>query len=240
MAQSRESPNMTETSPPNLKAAPLTTPSREDSEAMFHMANENRNLFLSLLPKKALVAEIGVAGGGFAKKILHLTAPEHLHLIDPWEWGTQWHGCVTEETRRDSEGLYQKITTDFANSPVTVHRKTSKQAAGTFTDATFDWVYIDGDHRFAGIKEDLDLWWPKVKEGGYLAGHDFQLLSPHKKLQENEIHGNGVPRAVHNFITKKYSPAQFGLTIQNILVVGNNWAIKKTHTSPRYFSNKNC
>ena len=41
---------------------------------------------LQFLPKGGVVAEIGVAEGGFSKKILNATSPQTLHLIDPWEF----------------------------------------------------------------------------------------------------------------------------------------------------------
>jgi hypothetical protein len=42
-----------------------------------------------------------------------------------------------------------------------------------FKDGEVDFVYIDGDHGFDAVKADISAWWPKVKNGGILAGHDY-------------------------------------------------------------------
>lgn len=40
-------------------------------------------------------------------------------------------------------------------------------------DRSVDLVFLDGDHSFAGVMEDWHEWLPKVKPGGWLAGHDY-------------------------------------------------------------------
>ncbi len=41
-------------------------------------------------------------------------------------------------------------------------------------DNTADFIFIDADHRYESIKEDLDIWWPKLKVGGIICGHDCE------------------------------------------------------------------
>lgn len=53
-----------------------------------------------------------------------------------------------------------------------------------------DFIYIDGDHSYEGVKKDIELYWPKVRKGGVFGGHDF---CP-------KIHG--VARAVTEFTVK--------------------------------------
>jgi predicted O-methyltransferase YrrM len=50
---------------------------------------------------------------------------------------------------------------------------TSRQAAALFGDAAVDAVFLDGDHEYEGVLQDLRCWYPKVKPGGLLAGHDY-------------------------------------------------------------------
>lgn len=52
-------------------------------------------------------------------------------------------------------------------------RKTSREAAGLVPDASQDFVFIDADHRYEAVLEDIALWRPKVKPGGLLCGHDY-------------------------------------------------------------------
>ena len=55
-------------------------------------------------------------------------------------------------------------------------RSTSKIAASLFIDGSLDFVYIDANHAYDFVKEDIDLWYPKVKKGGYILGHDYLSL----------------------------------------------------------------
>ena len=60
-----------------------------------------------------------------------------------------------------------------------------------FEDNFFDFVYIDANHEFPFIFEDINNWYPKVKGGGLLGGHDF-------------YHGYDVVRAVMEFSFKRH------------------------------------
>jgi len=59
-----------------------------------------------------------------------------------------------------------------------------------------DYVYVDARHDYAGVKEDLEAWWPKLRKGGLLAGHDF---IPDGIVKEGDF---GVQKAVHEFVGK--------------------------------------
>jgi hypothetical protein len=47
------------------------------------------------------------------------------------------------------------------------------QAAERFADETLDFVYLDANHSYLAVCGDLRAWFPKVKPGGLLAGHDY-------------------------------------------------------------------
>jgi len=51
---------------------------------------------------------------------------------------------------------------------------TSESAARIFKDGILDLVFIDADHSYGSIKQDIELWLPKVKAGGILCGHDCE------------------------------------------------------------------
>ena len=53
-------------------------------------------------------------------------------------------------------------------------------------------VYIDATHTFEAVTNDLDVWYPKLKEGGFLCGHDYAI----KRWE-------GVVKAVDNFVDQK-------------------------------------
>lgn len=64
--------------------------------------------------------------------------------------------------------------------------KTSAEAVVEFEDNTLDFVYIDGDHTYEGVKRDILLWLPKIKTDGIIGGHDYK-----------EHTFPGVTKAVH-------------------------------------------
>lgn len=51
----------------------------------------------------------------------------------------------------------------------------SLKVAREFKDGELDLVFLDADHTYKAVKKDIAAWWPKIKKGGILAGHDFSL-----------------------------------------------------------------
>ncbi|NIT59155.1 MAG: hypothetical protein GWN00_23910, partial [Aliifodinibius sp.] len=55
-------------------------------------------------------------------------------------------------------------------------RNTSEQAAEwEIPDGMLDFVYIDADHRFDHVMQDIILWFKKIRRGGILSGHDYDF-----------------------------------------------------------------
>ena len=75
-----------------------------------------------------------------------------------------------------------------------IWRLTSKEAEGLVSDASLDFCYIDGDHSYQGVVQDLDLWYPKIRSGRVLAGHDFISDGNY------DFGSFGVRRAVSEFV----------------------------------------
>jgi len=146
--------------------------------------------FVEKLPRDAVVAEIGVQRGGFSTMVLTNAAPKEYHLIDCWEHQAgDKLGCM--ESQEQFDAMYDNVVDLFKDRDnVHIHRKYSSDAVTTFDDEYFDWVYIDADHTYEGISNDLKLWWPKVKTGGFLAGHDYYQMGQQVQVQ----------RAVDEFI----------------------------------------
>jgi hypothetical protein len=68
-------------------------------------------------------------------------------------------------------------------------------AAEQYTDGTLDVVYLDGDQAYERVRDELNAWYPKLKPGGILAGHDFVFEPEHRR--------SGVVRAVLEFCRDK-------------------------------------
>ena len=52
---------------------------------------------------------------------------------------------------------------------------TDELTAGQYADHSLDFVYIDADHSYASVVEDITAWKNKVKQGGFIAGHDSYM-----------------------------------------------------------------
>lgn len=50
----------------------------------------------------------------------------------------------------------------------------SQNAAYNFPDKSFDFIFLDAEHSYGCVKNDLNTWYPKLKEKGTFAGHDYR------------------------------------------------------------------
>lgn len=155
--------------------------------------NVDRKQLISYLPN-GICAEIGVAKGKFSFHILKNNCPKKLYLIDSWENFDLGYadGNMVLQTEQDNRYLsvLQKVQ-KFSN--VKIIRKRSIEALETFPDKYFDWIYIDADHSFNGCYNDLKIAKRKVKNEGYICGHDY--LAP-----GFFVDGFGVNKAVDLFV----------------------------------------
>jgi len=171
-----------------------------------------RGYILENLPKEGIGLEIGVWQGGFAEMLLHWTKPKELHLIDPWE-NVGHEGAFYSNEEHDMEDAYQfvlhRFAKEIATERVVVWRAKSQDIADQFEDNYFDWVYVDGDHSYEGIKSDLDLYIPKVKSGGFIVGDDYTVI--------DDWWGTGIFQAVHEVIVSGRMHFSLGYAGQFVL-----------------------
>ena len=56
--------------------------------------------------------------------------------------------------------------------------RTTSKIASTIVGNDLAAVYIDADHEYPSVVEDISIWLPKVRKGGILAGHDYSEAWP--------------------------------------------------------------
>ena len=137
--------------------------------------------------------EVGAHRGNHAFRMLSRLPISSLSLIDPW---TAYSG--DEDYFQDlkvQESFYLETLNRFkSDSRVHILRKGSREASYLFDDMSLDFAYIDGDHRYQAVLNDLHLWWPKVKHRGLLVGDDYKFKFP------------GVMKAVEEFYAQHQVP----------------------------------
>lgn len=137
-----------------------------------------RDDILAMMPAGAICAEVGVLAGEFSQAILETCRPAELHLID-----------LDLSTGRVADRFREEI----AAGRVTLHESDSADTLKSFPDGHFDFIYIDGDHSYAGVVRDIDAAHPKVRSGGYLLFNDYTFWS------SAECMPYGVVQAVNEF-----------------------------------------
>jgi hypothetical protein len=160
----------------------------------------NREALLELLPKNGVVAEIGVDQGDFSELILRTSKPSKLHLVDIW--GSERYG---QDKRRSVEAKFER---EIGLKEVEINYGLSTEVVNKFPDNYFDWIYLDSDHSYKNVKEELEAYNTKVKEGGMIAGHDFITAN------WNGMRKFGVIEAVYEFCVK-YNWEIVYLTVEN-------------------------
>ena len=116
-------------------------------------------------------AEIGVLYGEYSEKLCKALPDTQIYSIDPWRFYPV-HNNFRKEWRY--EPMYQRVVkflAPYKNSHII--RKPSVEAAQDFPNDSLDFVFIDGDHRFQAVTNDIAEWTKKVRIGGIIAGHDF-------------------------------------------------------------------
>ncbi len=152
-----------------------------------------------------LVVEVGTYKGHFAEVMYNALEPDYLYAVDPFK-------VMEEYTDNPSIGkidfsdqdVLDELAVSVENRIASVGkckmlRTTSVEASKRFINESLDVVYIDGCHKYESVKKDISVWYPKVKTGGILCGHDYVsgVMQPGKGVEKF-----GVIQAVQEFVQK--------------------------------------
>lgn len=150
---------------------------------------KNRNDFGELLIKHNLTnkgVEIGVCNGDFSKIILSSWHGK-LYMIDIWrKLDDSEYDDVSNKNYDDGGFKNTIINTEKYVDRAFMLRMRAEDAIDLFGDESLDFVYIDANHKYEYVKRDIEQWFPKVKIGGILAGHDYIKLDCYNKENYNK------------------------------------------------------
>ncbi len=119
--------------------------------------------YVASLGWKSLVcAEVGVAAGENSKSIIESLDVKRLFAVDPYL------------DPDDNQNIARRL---LANKPVNWYIERSVEAAKRFPVESLDFVYVDAAHDYDNVRADVEAWYPLVKVGGIVGGHDFSLSS---------------------------------------------------------------
>ncbi len=144
------------------------------------------------LPKMG--CEVGVWAGGLSSIFLRNFDGLVLYMVD----------CFLASNLGDNEKTQKAMKAAFADTVEYEDRRImligkSLQVAHLIQDKSLDFVYIDAAHDKESVTNDISTWYPKVKKGGVISGHDYSRKHP------------GVITAVDEF-TKRHNYSIHKLT----------------------------
>ena len=151
---------------------------------------KNREELIANIPPGCTFAELGVFSGSFSEKIRSLLKPKKLYLVDLFD-GVMGSGDVNGENFKfiNLNDSFEKLTRRYSNHPqIKIIRSTTVEFLESLPNDHLDAVYIDADHSYEAVKQDLNLSFRKVNKDGFIMGHDYE---------ENEF--PGVVQAVDEF-----------------------------------------
>ena len=119
-------------------------------------------------------AEIGVARGHHSAHLLELFPELQLFSIDPWKHYNKDYNDPANVSQDKFDLIYKnaKNLVEQFGARAKVIRASSQEAGVSFNEE-LDFVFIDANHTYDSVKEDITIWWDKVKPGGIVAGHDY-------------------------------------------------------------------
>ncbi len=132
-------------------------------------------------------AEIGTRLGRYARELCSAIPNLKLYCIDPWK---VYPGYVEISDQASMERQFESTKKTLAPYNCEIIREESMVAVKRFAPASLDFVFIDANHEYTHVRNDITRWTKKVRPGGIIFGHDY---APDHQ---------GVMRAVHEYVRK--------------------------------------
>jgi len=149
---------------------------------------------LPWLTAESIGAEIGVWRGDSSQLFLMCPIKE-LHLVDSWhldayrdaldkdkEFRKKFFerykdivgGVTSRHFLKYYDQVYKEVVERFSNEPrAIIYRMTSDEWFEDRETNSLDWIYLDGSHKYEGVKKDLINALRVVKPGGNIFGDDY-------------------------------------------------------------------
>lgn len=150
--------------------------------------------------------EVGVFLGRSLYQLAYHTKDKDIKVygVDYWPKGKTIKFKKKENFPKDLltwDQVYDKAVDNLKEfDHVTLIRKDSSEASKMFEDGSVEFIFLDGSHTYEGVKKDLKSWFPKLKENGVIAGHDYKNGHPGVEQAVNEFFGNKAKISAYNSV----------------------------------------
>jgi predicted O-methyltransferase YrrM len=131
-------------------------------------------------------AEIGVERGDFSAFLCESIPNVKMLCVDPWT-------AYSRQSQAREDKIYGQAMQRLNGRNVEIMKMTSLEASQKIENGSLDFVYIDALHEFDPVMMDILLWAPKVRSGGIVSGHDYQVHYGFGVIQAVQAYTN-----VHN------------------------------------------
>lgn len=140
-----------------------------------------RTLYNYYGSREIIGCEVGIREGINAKEMLKILNIEKLYLIDPYLPYQDTIGFITQ----DRQDWYKKRAMNRLknyNDKIEFIFKSSENVV--LDEGSLEFCYIDSKHTYERLKLEIEKFFPYVKPGGILGGHDIDLPSVSKAVNE--------------------------------------------------------
>jgi len=132
------------------------------------------------------LVEIGSYCGESSEIIATNFPYSDINCVDPWtsytEEGSTYDLNQQALELKEAELIFESVMSRYSN--IKKNKMSSIQYANQIEDESVDFVYIDGNHQYSSVMEDLSIWNKKIKIGGVIAGHDFSWAPVSRAIYE--------------------------------------------------------
>ena len=118
-------------------------------------------------------AEIGVYKGEYSEILCVQNPNLKLYCIDPWTVYETKENEFYSQNQEALDSFYEETKQRLAPYNCEIIKKTSMEAVEDFAPNSLDFVYIDANHDFDHVTEDLREWAKIVRTDGIVSGHDY-------------------------------------------------------------------
>lgn len=152
-----------------------------------------RKEFIQMLKERGAKfgIEVGTDRGQYAQQLLAGIPTLRLYCVDPWVAYTEGNNVHSQEEVDQIFAEAQERLAGYDRERCEIFRGTSMDALRYMPDNFLDFAFIDGNHSYKNVLEDITEWTKKVKPGGIVCGHDYKV---------DPVNNYGVIEAVQKYV----------------------------------------